>query len=111
MLDDLKCIWSSCDSEWKISSESFVRFNASLGLHELTKADVDSLCSFIEKIKEDQDIVTIKVFHEKNESIEFSNNSNRELIVNRNEELKNVIEDFDGEEELSIVVDVFKKLK
>ncbi|MGF1807216.1 hypothetical protein L4C31_18395, partial [Aliivibrio sifiae] len=109
MLDDLKCIWSSRDSEWSIHTESFKRLNASLKLHELTKDDVDSLCSFIEKIKEYQDIVTVKVFHEKDESIEFSNNSKKEIIVSRNEELKEFIENFDGEEELSVVVDVFKQ--
>ncbi|HIF9454622.1 TPA: hypothetical protein ACX6SO_003341 [Photobacterium damselae] len=111
MLDDLRCIWSSCDSEWNILTESFKRLNASIRLHELTKDDVDSLCSFIDKIKEYQDIVTIKVFHEKDESIEFSNNSEREIIVERNENLKELIENFDGEEELSVVVDVFKQLQ
>lgn len=111
MLDDLRCIWSSCDSEWNIRTESFKRLNASLGLHELTEADVDSLCSFIDQIKEHQDIVTVKVFHEKDESIEFSNNSKKEIIEKRNEELKNLIEDFDGEEELFVVVDVFKELQ
>lgn len=111
MLDELRCIWSGCDSEWDIRTESFSRLNASLELHELTEADVDSLCSFIDEIQDHQDIVTVKVFHDENESIEFSNNSEKETILERNEKLKEAIEDFDGEEELSVVVDVYKELK
>lgn len=111
MLNKLRCVWSSCDSEWNFHKESFNNLNASLVLSGLTAADVDSLCLFIYEIQNYQDKVTVKVFHDVSESIEFSNNSGQEIIVERNEELKGLIEDFDGEEKLSVVVDVYKKIK
>ncbi|MBF9001999.1 hypothetical protein [Vibrio nitrifigilis] len=111
MLNKLRGIWSSCDSVWDIHTETFKRLTAFLELHELIEADVDSLCSFIYEIQNNQDIVTVKVFHDEDESIEFSNNSSNEIILERSENLKKIIEDFDGEEKLSVVIEVYKKIK
>lgn len=110
MLNELRSIWSDCSSDWNYCTETFASFRASLLLDNLSEEDVDSLCSFIHKIKDDQDTITIKVFYDE-ESVEFSNNSESDNIINRNEELKEYIDNFDGREKLSVELNIYKKHK
>lgn len=110
MLDAVRSIWSNPISQWENVSESLIYFSASSKLDCLVVSDVDSLASFLESYRGYQDKFTLKVFYDFDDSIEFSNTTVPETIKTRLEELREEIENLEGDEALSVALDISKRI-
>lgn len=108
MLDDVRSIWAKPVQEWEGITESLTHFSASCKLANLFESDVDSLASFLQKYRKHQDRFTIKVFHDLDDSIEFSNTTPEVILEERFGDLRDEIEKLEGEEVLSFSLSIFK---
>jgi hypothetical protein len=111
MLDELGSIWEKPITDWESVNETLSYFSASARLESYDEGDKEALQQLLKRLEVYQDSIVIKLFLDEDDSYEFSNRMTLDLFEERMQDFIKELELLDGEEELSVKLEINKKLE
>lgn len=103
-------IWQKPIDTWESMNESLMYFSASSKLDSLVESDVESLSQYLDSHRKHQDKLTLKIFYDVGESIEFSNHTSIPKTHEKLEDLRREISNLEGGEHVSVSLSISKQL-